>query len=950
MVLRVVRHPCPRAARARAFVRSRLPTLYRFGVLLRLGIVTWVLTVTSGLWFPDRSAIAMSPQPTVSALEILATTEIPAITDPGHPGDDERLGRAALERQDYNQAVAAFKAAIATYEGSSQWAAAAGAAYMLSRTYLEMGELSTAVIALNQGFDWLDQLATPPTILHAQLQAQRGQLQRAEGLTRAAVESWQTAIALYQDSADAVGTIATQLDLATGYQALGLYPQARQVLATVEETITSIDDVELQALYRLHVADLELVFGQREAAQLGFEAAYQLTEHYSLEGLRSTLLSRLAHLAHDRGDRLEAVTLYEQAAQINPGSLAAIAAELGAIHCELELTIQAYTRSNAASDPSDPNNPSNRAIAPFSAPTNVPPIASRARPQTATANPAAIAKHDHSESPELELALQGIFAQMATLPDSQAEAQLQVYLTERVRDWARGTARWAIAPQDLAERLRDSLIHRRNAGDLQTQAQILDTLAQLYHDLKDFEAAIELTQDAIALASQTQARERLAIYHHHLGRLLMDTQQSDAALTAYRQAIEQLQTLRQPDSLSNAASQLSFQTTVEPIYREAIGLLLRANADQAKLREARDTLEALQLAEIENYFRENCLTSQPIDVGEIDPRAAILYPIVLPDRLEILLSLPNQTMLRHTIMQSEADTIAATIAARSSLSRSLGIQEQQPAFQRLYRWFITPFAHRLAQANIETLVFVLDTPFRNIPMAALFDGQHYVVEHYNIALAPSLQLLETTRQKHGAFSVFIGGLEAARQGFRPLPGVRYEVETIAAQVASELRLDEKFTLQHLKEALRYSSHPILHLATHGQFGSTPESTFVLAWDGKLDLTAFRDELLSRDEVRHGAIDLLVLSACETAIGDQLAILGMAGFAVQSGARATIASLWGVNDNPTAKQRTFLNEALARQVVTKAAALREAQLKTIALGGEYAKPFYWAPFVLIGNWL
>jgi len=892
MVLRVVRHQHHCLMGVRLHIRAGFKTINRHlcGASLLLGIATCVFIVTSGLGISglallDRAAIATS-SPTLPSLETPAT-------------ESERWGREALQRQDYTDAETQFKAAIATYERSAQWEAAAGAVYMLSRTYLEMGELTTAAIALDQGFRLLDNAETPPTILQAQLQAQRGQLQRAEGLTQAAIDSWRTAIALYQDSADPVGTIATQLDLAAGYHALGLYPQTQQVLTLVEATIATINDVELQTLHRLRVADLELAIGQREAAQIDFETAYQLADRHQLDSLRSTLLSRLAGLANDRGDQLEAASLYRKAAQINPGSPPAIAAALGAISCDLELAMED------------------------------------------------VEPGDHSQ---LEPALREVFDRTAALPDSQAKTQLQVYLTQRVRDWWRSTARWAVPPQELAEHLRDGFRSRRDTGDLRTQAHILDALALLYHDLDQLDAAIELEQDAIALASQAQAREMLAIYHHHLGRLLVATKQTDTALTAYRQAIDQLRTLRQSDALSNAESQRSFQTTVEPIYREAIGLLLQANADQTAIQEARDILEALQLAEIENYFRENCLTSQPIAVGDIDPQAAILYPIVLPDRLEILLSLPNQTMLRHTVWQSQTETVAATVTARSSLSRSLGIQEQQEALHRLHRWLIAPFAQRLEQAKIETLVFVLDTPFRTIPMAALFDGQHYAVERYNIALAPSLQLLATTRPKPGAFSVFIGGLEAARQGFRSLPGVRYEAETIAAQVSSELRLDEKFTLQRLKEALRYSSHPILHLATHGQFGSTPESTFVLAWDGKLDLTAFRDELLSRDEVRRGAIDLLVLSACETAIGDQLAILGMAGFAVQSGARATIASLWGVSDSATAKQMTFLYEALARQDVTKAAALREAQLKTIALGGDYAKPFYWAPFVLIGHWL
>ena len=652
----------------------------------------------------------------------------------------------------------------------------------------------------------------------------------------------------------------------------------------------------------LQVADVELALGEREAAQMHFEAAYQLASRHHFDTICSTLLSRLARLANDRGDRLGAAELYRDAAKINPGSPSAIAAELSAIQCEMEIEIQRQ------------------------------------------------ADRPKGESPQFEIALRELFDRTLALPESQAKSQLQVYLTERIRSWEQVSALWAVPPRELAEGLRDGLVHRREAGDRRTQAQILDALAQLYHDRDELDAAIKLTQDAIALATQAHAREMLAMYHHRLGRLLLEAQHPAEALASYRQAIGQLRTLRHSDALSNTESQISFQMTVEPIYREAIGLLLQDNADQAAIREARDILEALQLAEIENYFRENCLTSQPINVGEIDPQAAIIYPIVLPDRLEILLSLPNARMQRHTVQQPASVTIASTAAARSSLSRLLGINEQQDALQRLHHWLIAPFSADLEQAHIETLVFVLDAPFRSIPMAALFDGQHYAIERYNIALAPSLQLLETTRRTNGLFSVFIGGLEAARQGFRSLPGVRDEAEAIADRVPSELRLNEQFTLQRLKEALRYSSHPIIHLATHGQFGSTPESTFVLTWDGKLDLTAFRDELLSRDEVRHGAIDLLVLSACETAIGDQLAILGMAGFAVQSGARATIASLWGVNDDATARQMTFLYEALARQDMSKAEALREAQLKTIALGGDYAKPFYWAPFVLIGNWL
>ncbi len=916
---------------------------------LVVGIVTCLLVVFPGRLIPQRinPASTRYVDRAVLAADSTAidpmTIDLTQIEHPINPeaadsspfldaNDLEQSGRDALKRHHYTEAQRDFEAAIAHYERMQQWAEAAGSAYMLSRTYFEMGEFEAAMIALDRGFALLGDLAHPPPALSAQLQAQRGHLQQANGLIEQAIGSWEVALSFYQQIDDTVGTIATQLDLAALYHELGLYQRARQQLAVVRDDLDRIDldrieNVELQTLNLLHLADVELTIGKRDNAQDLFEQALRLARRAHLTDVQSTLLSRLARLARDRGDFIIAVQSYREAAAVNPDSANAIAAELGAI--DSEMAIEIARQGQGRTDKREPFGTNSF---------------------EAVGTP-----HDHLaiETPQtqaIDTALQSILERMIDLPNSRAKSQLQVYLTERVRDWCNHTYRWAIAPRDLATGLSAGIVDRRNVGDHRTQAQITSELAQLYGDLGDFTTAIELTHDAIALANQAQAMGIAAIYHHHLGRLLIQAHRPAEALEPYRQAIVQFRSFRQAYALSDSNTQLSFQDTVEPIYREAIGLLLQPNASQDAIREARDLLEALQVAEIANYFRANCLTSRPIEVSNIDPHAAILYPIVLPDRLEILLSLPDNTMQRYTVLQPQAVTFAAAAAARSSMSRSRGLEEQQEAMQRLDQWMIAPFRASLETAGIETLVFVLDAPFRTIPMTALFDGQHYAIERYNIALAPSLQLLETKPQPSTSFSVFLGALEAARQGFRPLPGARDEVEAIADRMPSELRINQQFTLKQLKEALRYASHPIIHLATHGQFGSTPDSTFVLAWDGKLNLTDFRDELLSRDEVRHGAIDLLVLSACQTAIGDKLAILGMAGFAVQSGARATIASLWGVNDDATARQMTFLYEALVQPDVSKAEALRQAQLKTIALGGDYAKPFYWAPFVLIGNWL
>lgn len=906
---------------------------------LALGCMTWLLVVGLGQLLPQKINTAWGHpfdfERPVLAID-LASTQPMTIEHPHPPttenvlplariNDLEQAGRDALKRHHYTEAQRNFAAAIAHYERLQQWVDAAGSAYMLSRTYFEMGEFAAATIALDRGFAFLDDLTHPPAALQAQLQAQQGQLQYANGRTEQAIDSWEAALSFYQEIDDTVGTIATQLDLAALYHELGLYQRARQQLTTVRDDLDQIDrdrieTIELQTLNLLRLADVELMIGQQNNAQDLFEKALRLARQAQLREAQSTLLSRLARLAHDRGDLSLAVQHYREAAAISPNRTGAIAAELGAIDSEMAIKI--------AQDQSQTD------------------------PQASLSDPAfdVIGMSQTPQTPAINTALQAILNRIIDLPSSQAKALLQIYLTERVRDWHHHTDHWAIAPHDLATGLSAGIVDRRDLGDHRTQAQLVSELAQLYGDLGDFTAAIELTHNAIALANQAQAMDIAAIYHHHLGRWLIQVNRPMEALDSYRQAIGQFRSFRQAYALSDSNTQLSFQNMVEPIYREAIGLLLQPQASQDAIREARDLLEALQVAEIANYFRANCLTSRPIEVGNIDPQAAILYPIVLSDRLEILLSLPDNTMQRHTVVQPQAVTLAAAAAARSSMSRSRSLLEQQEAMQRLDRWIIAPFRDSLESAGIETLVFVLDAPFRNIPMTALFDGQQYAIERYNIALAPSLQLLETTPQHHQPFSVFLGALEEASQGFRPLPGARDEVEAIAERLPSELRLNQQFTLKQLKDALRYTSHPIIHLATHGQFGSTLDSTFVLAWDGKLNLTDFRDELLSRDEVRHGAIELLVLSACQTAIGDKLAILGMAGFAVQSGARATIASLWGVNDDATAQQMTFFYEALAQSEVSKAEALRQAQLKTIALGGDYAKPFYWAPFVLIGNWL
>ncbi len=234
-------------------------------------------------------------------------------------------------------------------------------------------------------------------------------------------------------------------------------------------------------------------------------------------------------------------------------------------------------------------------------------------------------------------------------------------------------------------------------------------------------------------------------------------------------------------------------------------------------------------------------------------------------------------------------------------------------------------------------------------MSALYDGSQFLIEKYNVALTPGLQLLDPRPLARQNMSVLTGGLTEARQGFSPLPGVAGELQQIAAAVPSKLLLNENLTNANLERLLESVPFNIVHLATHGQFSSNAEETFILTWDDRLKVKQLSTLLQNRETVDTTPLELLVLSACQTASGDARAALGLAGVAVRSGARSTVATLWSVNDEAAAALMTRFYQELTKPGMTKADALRQAQLSLLQ-DPKFQLPYYWAPFVLVGNWL
>jgi CHAT domain-containing protein len=286
---------------------------------------------------------------------------------------------------------------------------------------------------------------------------------------------------------------------------------------------------------------------------------------------------------------------------------------------------------------------------------------------------------------------------------------------------------------------------------------------------------------------------------------------------------------------------------------------------------------------------------------------------------------------------------------QQSLRPTSFTQERLPIAKQVYDLLLRSAEDKLAASGITTLVFVLDGSLRNLPMAALYDGQKYLIEKYSIALAPGLQLLQPQPLKRQQLKGLLGGVSEARQGFSALPAVALEVNQIESQIPAQVLLDQTFTSTTLQSQLNAAPFPVIHLATHGRFSSKAEDTFILTWDDRINVKQLDTLLRSREQGDLNPIELLVLSACQTATGDRRAALGLAGLAVRSGARSTLATLWSVNDRSTASLMVEFYRELGQPGVTKAQAVRNAQL-TLLKQPQYEHPYYWAPFILLGNWL
>jgi CHAT domain-containing protein len=508
----------------------------------------------------------------------------------------------------------------------------------------------------------------------------------------------------------------------------------------------------------------------------------------------------------------------------------------------------------------------------------------------------------------------------------------------------------------IAGTLQEAATIAEQQGDSRTLSYALGYLGHLYEREFRMDEALQLTRRALFTAQSVDAPESLYRWQWQLGRQLAATGQLDQAITSYRQATMTLQPIRIEVAQASSEGGFSGQESVQPLFFELADLLLQraslteeGTAAEGYLLAARDAIEAYKVAELRDYFKDDCIDavrSKLTTFDRLSPDTAVIYPILFPSRLELLISLPSG--LKRVSVPVTADRLTKEIRAFRRVVEKRTTREYLPHAQQLYDWLVRPLEPDLAQTHITTLVFVPDSALRTIPLAALHDGSSFLIKKFALAMTPGLTLTDPRPLNRENLRFLTVGLTVSVQGFPPLPYVAEEVESIDQLYKSDQLLNNVFRTSKLEQELREGRYGVLHIATHGKFSTNANDSFLLTFDGKLTMQTL-DQLVGLFRFRQEPLELLTLSACQTGIGDDRAALGLAGVALKAGARSALATLWFINDEASAALISEFYRQLRNPTFSKAIALQRAQL-TLLDDRIYEHPAYWSPFLLLNNWL
>ena len=768
----------------------------------------------------------------------------------------------------------------------------------------------------------LDLSSSP--LAKAAIHSNLGVAYRQIGQMPEAIAHWQQAIAIYQaspDPKDRDRSVPLQIDRAQAYTAIGQYQKAIPLLqSAVDLALKAPEGQQMAIAAKGALGNAYLGAGDYDRALVAYQESILLAEQ------RSQSLSQ--SLSQSRSQ-------WQATGWMNIGNTLAKRAEL--YHLQVQVAKAEGDRPEVSRlqkardrDRSDARNAYDRSLAQHTdALLQAKTLLNLAHLLQATEN----TQNDRV----VAMYRQKAATLLADTPPSRAKAYALIDLATLNRQDSA-----AIQIQTIEQ----AIATTKTISDRRAESFAVGTLGHIYEMSGELDRAMTLTIQAQWIAQQIDASDSLYRWQWQAGRLHKAQGDNQAALAAYREAIATLQSIRSDIVAADRSLQFDVRDSVELVYREMMELLLAGSETKLQnqaIEEALKVSELLRLSELQNFFGDECVEISPVrQTSQLfsQQKVAFIHSIILDRRTYILLRLPNGLLKSYLLPRSQEELHSKIKRLRFTLENIATDEYLTPA-QEVYDLLIRPMAADLARSPIDILVFVNDGILRSVPMAALHDGKQFLIQKYPIASVLGTSLTPTLAENAPRLQALAFGLSEAVPPFVALPSVPDEIQGVENILGGQKYLNRDFTFKSFQTKVK-EGFAVVHLATHAKFGATPESTFLQAFDRTVSLEQLETILRSS---KH-AIELLVLSACQTAAGDNRSTLGLAGVALRSGVKSVLATLWSVNDADVVPLIQDFYREWQKPGVTKAEALRRAQLNNI--NGNSGHPAIWAAFILVGN--
>jgi CHAT domain-containing protein len=883
--------------------------------------------------------------PVLSAQQVEGTSPASSQTSNAHLLLQQ--GIELYDAEKFSEATGVFGQAASAFVTQGDGLNQALVLRYLSLAYQHLGQWKEAEDAIATSLKLLDnQNGVADTQAYLDIFAKalntRGRLQSAKGQWSEALETWKKAAATYNKAGNQIGVIGSSINQAKALQTLGLITQAEAELTNVEQILQQQSNPELKATGLQNLGEALRRVGNLRKSQEVLQKSFAVAREFQLSKAQGSTLLELGNTERALGNRSIAIGNLEDEKKHTQAAIAFYQQAANSPNLRLQAQLNLLSllvETGKWSEVAKLQPTIQQSIA------NLPPSRANIYAQLNFAR-------------SLTCLQSNLDTEALSCISRDRKEKLKQQLSKQ------SLATTPLSAQEIAQIVSTAIQQARSLKDQTAESYGLGQLGGLYELTQQLIAAQDLTQQALLLAEQIQSPDIRYKWEWQLGRLWEKQGDRKKAIAAYEQAVETIKSVRSDLLVINSDYsdvQFSFRDNVEPIHRKLVDLLLRTEGNsqpsQENLKRATEVIDSLRLAELENFL--SCNLSQTVqlnqDIDKVDPKAALIYPIILADRLEVISKLPGQPLKRYVTPVKQTQVEATAIELRTNILKRNYPEVVIEKATQLYEWLIKPLEQDLENSNqVKTLVFVPDGVLRNIPISVLYDAtrQEYLMQKpYALALVPGLQLFDLRPIEREHLKVLTAGVSETRsvegQTFDRLPNVVGELQQIGSIVPSQSLLNPKFTEVNLQQQINSGGFSAVHIATHGQFSSDPEKTFILAYDQLLKSNDLNNLLRSNNQSSSRIIELLVLSACQTAQGDNRATLGLAGMAVRAGTRSTLATLWQVSDRSTAELMQEFYKQFSEPEVTKAQALHQAQLE---LFKRYKAPYNWAAYILVGNWL